>query len=133
MLKGTPALILAAALALTGCGATTGQPTTSLPTPTIQTAAQQINSRWGLLTAGVAVGMLADNTPVAEQAQITAAEAALQPQIAACAAGSSPTCLPQVQAAIVSFVDSLKLGPKGTAELQIGKGLLATLVPGLAG
>jgi hypothetical protein len=119
-------------LVLAGCAGTSstpGNPTTSGTTP--QTVAQQINARWGLITAGINLGMLEDKTPTTTQARVTAAEAAIEPQIAACASGTSTTCLPQVQAAIVSFLNGLVLGPKGQAELAVGAALIQTLVPGI--
>ena len=117
-------------LGLTGCGGKGPGPVVTLPVNN-QSIAQQINAHWPAVTAGIALAVLADGANPVVAAAVTKTEGVIGPQIAACAAGTDPTCTASVQASVASFLSTIKLGPKGTLELQVVQGILGSLVPGV--
>lgn len=120
---------LAALALLSACANPTTPGGLSVP-PSPQSTAQQINAHWPALTAGIALALALDGNSAAAT-QVLAQEKTLGPQISACAVGTDPNCTAQVQVALAAFLNGIKLGPKGTVELQAAIALVATLVPGL--
>jgi outer membrane lipoprotein SlyB len=114
--------VLLASLALSGC-ASTG-------TTTPQSTAQQIQSHWPLIVSVTNLAIIADGSNPTALALATKTEGELGPQIAACAAGTDPTCAAQIQGGIAGLLGGLKLGPKGMAELALLQAILPLVAPG---